>query len=1024
MLIQPNFFVLLRILLTILCISFAAAIHSQDSLGNYIFNKLDQKKLLFDYQVSFFHQDKEGFLWMSSNTGFYRFDGKKAKLYRPNNLKHSFNPIVNSNVFQDRQGNHWFSTIGGLHRIGQQSDTVASFRVYCEAEKRYLDATKLFHLHLKQNEEELWIYNDSTWYKTSLKNPTKATPYRKLVPGLWRIKVIKDIKNKLTAIVGSFLGYGFYLHYFDSKRNTSAKRLKEHMIANITNEADSILWIASMSGLLQYDLKRDRLKRLIPPPKGKKGFFDVHLWGAKHLLLAAIDHNIYRVDKKQLSRPIPLVQWKKIEGQYQRISSVEKTFIDNWNNLWVASWRTGLYHTNLKKSYFKHLIPDKQAFTAGQNSVVNMITDRTGKLWTVIKEGNFFKVYTTVNGSELKLMTTDSDALLLTPDPKGSVWIAKADSLKKLDNNGWATSMKCEQDIKEIDLTHDGNALARTAASFIRFNLRSNTWKTLPLLGSNELDLSSINSVFLDKKGYCFINCRTSDLLVYKLHQQNLEFISEYKDLGRANHLIEDKDGKGYWIASSNGLFRIEIGKKQTIENLSKDQNILNQSFIGVLQDRAGKLWLSTTDNIFCFNPKTGKTQLFSESDGTLGGQYNMGVCAQNHASQLFFAGTNGINVIEPDQLVLDSNSPPLFCEQILVNGQTWKQKANVEKLPNWKFDPDERNLTFTFTTLDYISPSENQFKYRLKKQRFWDKLFGDKAGNWVDLGSNNVLTIADLSKGKYKLEIIAANSDGIWGDLKDAKQYSFRIKPYWYETTWAMLLFVLMIMGLVYGYYRYRIYLIRQKAQLTDTELKVLRLQMNPHFIYNCLASIQRYVIVAKVDQANGLITSFAKLMRKILTDSVKSNLVIAEEIELLESYLLTESLRFEDKFDYTITIDPLLDPEEVAIPTMIMQPFVENAIIHGMAKLDGKGHIRIFFNINEEMLECSVEDNGVGFSKSLNRAHESKAIEITERRLKLLPKTGKEAASLKLIDLKEQDPNLSGVRIVIRLPLHLSAS
>lgn len=1017
---------MLRILLITLCIGVAAAVHSQDSLGGFIFNKLDQKKSLFDFQVSFLHQDQKGFLWMSSNTGFYRYNGKKAILYRPNNLKHSFNPIVNSNVFEDRQGNHWFSTVGGLHRVDQQSDTVASFQVYCEAEKRYLQATKLFYLHPKQNDEELWIYNDSTWYKASLKNPTKATPYRKLVPELWRIIVIKDINNKLTAIAGSFLGYGFYLHYFDAKRNNTTSRLKEHLIANILNEADSVLWIASMSGLLQYDLKRDLLKKTFLMPNDKEGVTDVNLWESKKLLLTTTQNNNFQFDKTRNSNSglASLESWKKIEGQYQKISTVNKTLIDNWDNLWIASWETGLYYTNLKKTYFKHLVPDKQSFISGQYSVVNMVTDRTGKLWTVIKEGTIFKVYTATNGNNLKLMTTDSDPLILIPDPQRSVWVAKADSLKKFDNNRWVAVLKCNQPIREIDLTPDGNALARTDTSFIYCNLRSNTWKSLPLVGYNQMDISTINTVFVDKKGYCFINCRTSDLLVFKLHQQHLEFISEYKDLGRANHMIEDKNRMGYWIASSNGLFRIEIGKKHSIENLSKEHNDLNQSFIGVLQDREGKLWLSTTDNIFCFSPKTKKTQQFSESDGTLGGQYNMGVCAQSNASQLFFGGTNGVNVIEPDHLVLDKNIPPLFCEQILVNGQTWKQKANVEKLSDWKFEADERNLTFIFSTLDYISPAENQFKYRLKKQRFWDKLFGSEEGNWVNLGPNNVLTIADLSKGKYKLEVIASNSDGIWRETNQAKQYSFYVKPYWYETTWAMLLFLLLITGLSYRYYQYRIYLIHQKAQLTDTELKVLRLQMNPHFIYNCLASIQRYVIVAKVEQANGLITSFAKLMRKILTDSVKSNLFIAEEIELLESYLLTESLRFEDKFEYTIAIDPLLDPEEVAIPAMIMQPFVENAIIHGMAKLDGKGHIRVFFGLNEGMLECSVEDNGVGFSKSLNRAHESKAIEITERRLKLLPKTGKEAASLTFVDLKEQDPNLSGVRIVIRLPLHLHAS
>lgn len=1019
-----------RVLLTALCINIALSILAQDSLSNYIFNQLDQREALADYQASFFHQDREGYLWMSSNSGYFRFDGKRAKNYRPNNLKNSFNPIVNSKVFEDKLGNRWFSTAGGLHRIDHLHDTLASYRIYCAAEKRYLTEAKLFYLNTgSKSAEELWVYNDPSWYKVSVQNPRQAKPYKKLVPNLWRINVLKDANNQLSAIAGSFLGYGFYLHYFDQQKNKAEIKLKEHMIANLANEADSVLWIASMSGLIKYDLRKDTLDNLYPPLAGKTGFLDVNLWGTQYLILASLDHNlnVYRFDKRAnaKSRFVPLEQWKKIEGEYKTVISVNKAFVDRWHNLWFANWRTGLYSTNLKKSYFKQLIPDKSAFVPGKYLVHNMAVDAAGALWFVVNNDNSaFQVYYAADQKQLQLISTDRSPLLLIPDPHGSVWVVKNDSLKKFSHNRWIASIKCDLPIKEIDLAPDGMAIARTNGGFRLINLRDGNWKTLPNTGPTQISTSTVNSVFLDKKGYCFINRNSHELLIFKLKNQRLEFISKVQNFGRVNALIEDNQSKSHWVASSAGLFQLIVGKKEKPIHFSKQYKELNHGFNGLLQDPEGKLWLSTNNTILSFDPNTKQIQAFSESDGTIGGQYIMGGSEQNRAGKLFFGSTNGVNIIEPRRLVLDSIKPRLFCEQILVNGQAWKNPFNVGVKNKWKFAPDERNLTFIFTTLDFISAQEDQFKYRLKKKRFWDKLFKDNEGKWVDLGSSNTFTLTDLAKGNYVLEVIASNSDGIWMEVKDAKRYTFRVKPYLWETTWFKGGIFLCALGVLYWGNRSRIRRIQRNAHLVDTELKVLRLQMNPHFIYNCLASIQRYVIVAKVDQANGLITSFAKLMRKILTDSVKSNLLIVEEIELLESYLLTESLRFEDKFDYTIAIDPLLDPEEVAIPTMIMQPFVENAIIHGMAKLDGKGHIRIFFGINEGMLECSVEDNGVGFSKSLNRAHESKAIEITERRLKLLPKTGKEAAFLKMVDLKQQDPNLSGVRIIIRLPLHLPAS
>jgi LytS/YehU family sensor histidine kinase len=147
----------------------------------------------------------------------------------------------------------------------------------------------------------------------------------------------------------------------------------------------------------------------------------------------------------------------------------------------------------------------------------------------------------------------------------------------------------------------------------------------------------------------------------------------------------------------------------------------------------------------------------------------------------------------------------------------------------------------------------------------------------------------------------------------------------------------------------------------------------------------------------------------------------VVADEIEFLEHYKKTEALRFEQKFEYKIEVDPTIDPYEVLVPTMILQPFVENAIWHGLSSRHGQGKMRIGFEKSGESLVSSVEDNGKGretAAKEKDAKHKSKALKITERRLHLLSEEKARPASLELIDLKDGAGNPNGTRVIIRLP------
>jgi sensor histidine kinase YesM len=185
---------------------------------------------------------------------------------------------------------------------------------------------------------------------------------------------------------------------------------------------------------------------------------------------------------------------------------------------------------------------------------------------------------------------------------------------------------------------------------------------------------------------------------------------------------------------------------------------------------------------------------------------------------------------------------------------------------------------------------------------------------------------------------------------------------------------------------------------------------------------SISSYIHKKDIATANDYLSRFAKLMRMILNLAAKPRIFIADEIELLELYINTEAMRFEKKFSYEVSVDDALDPEEILVPTMILQPFVENAIWHGLAGKGEAGRIQIRFEKQDNQLVCSVEDNGRGRPAEGTKkpgGHESKALGITARRLSLLEEETGVKSFYEIIDLKTADGEPAGTRVEVHLPL-----
>lgn len=238
--------------------------------------------------------------------------------------------------------------------------------------------------------------------------------------------------------------------------------------------------------------------------------------------------------------------------------------------------------------------------------------------------------------------------------------------------------------------------------------------------------------------------------------------------------------------------------------------------------------------------------------------------------------------------------------------------------------------------------------------------------------------------------------------------------------------LLALLLAGIGFLYYnrmQLKKHLTLQK-ELAEYEQKALHLQMNPHFVFNCLGSISSFIVKNGTHSAVKYLAKFSKLMRLTLEYSKQSLIPIHKEIQSLENYLELEQLRFNHKFDFSITKDQTIE-DDLALPPLLLQPFVENAIIHGVIPSKELGLIQIHFSIENDSLICTIQDNGIGFkaSRAIKEnsvsVHQSMALDITKKRLQMISSSMAQKAEVTIDDLTLEDTGQTGTRVTLYLPI-----
>ena len=266
-----------------------------------------------------------------------------------------------------------------------------------------------------------------------------------------------------------------------------------------------------------------------------------------------------------------------------------------------------------------------------------------------------------------------------------------------------------------------------------------------------------------------------------------------------------------------------------------------------------------------------------------------------------------------------------------------------------------------------------------------------------------------------------------------DAKiiEYTIIIAPAFWQTKWFQLLCILAVIGLIIYFVQKRINSIRKKEQqkskyekeLLELEAKALRSQMNPHFIFNCLNSIKSLIQQHEEEKSVNYLTTFSKLIRTLFTNADKKEISLFDEIETCKLYLQLEAMRFDTKFSYEMKIDDKLDLKSFMVPALIIQPFIENAIWHGIVPKGDAGHVEVYVMKKNNSVEICIDDNGIGREASRQNksasslTHQSKGVNLTQLRLELDNLLRQRQAKLETIDKKDEKGLATGTKVIITI-------
>lgn len=541
----------------------------------------------------------------------------------------------------------------------------------------------------------------------------------------------------------------------------------------------------------------------------------------------------------------------------------------------------------------------------------------------------------------------------------------------------------------------------------VRYHIATGTFTVFNATSKPALPFEKIKSMVYDSYGDVWIGGLA--LARWNSRQERFDtLITVYGGPNKFNNdiiqLTADDKGSLWLHNAENGLLEYRIAEKRWVSyGTANGLPSLNFESMSVV---AGKrIWLASAGHLTCFDIERNEPLLYDFSDGYPDeGPKEKMMFTDTAGRQFFLLVRRNLSSFPMVPVSHEVPGGSVLIQEIRINNQRSLHHPEEEV----RLTHDENNLSFFFTVIDY-SNSSYRFQYKMNSD-----------GQWIDLEGMRSITLSGLQPGTYTLYLRAI---GKWG-APQQRAFRFRILEPWWRSTFFLLFVLALLIAVVVLLYRYRVARIRARAnldrQLAHSEMMALHAQMNPHFISNSLNSIREMILNNENQDASRYLTKFAHLIRITLEHSLKPFVSLRHTMDYINRYAEMEMIR-NAKFQFTQTVSPELDADEVMLPPMLIQPFIENSIWHGAEA--GLINIRVEYSRRGDQLVCVVEDDGIGIRQSLLKKssqtvhHQSVGLENIRNRIHLLNEKYGMQSTVEIED--RSDKGERGTRVIIQLPI-----
>jgi Histidine kinase/Y_Y_Y domain len=594
--------------------------------------------------------------------------------------------------------------------------------------------------------------------------------------------------------------------------------------------------------------------------------------------------------------------------------------------------------------------------------------------------------------------------------PNGSYEQYRKDSLHP------ATSLP-SLDIHAIVKDQQENFIVCTDGGFVFFDpiaKKMETFFTHPKLKNNARHATFY--AMADGKNNWWL-AQESGLHYYDRKADSLYSIALPKNLQKMQTQVLATDSNGMVYAGGlEGLYIISPISLQIIKILGKKDGLASNNIVGLLCDKKGKMWILGNIGAAKYDPVTGMIQNFDARDGM--GQSNHTLCNFYLApdGEVFLMGLEGFNYFYPDKIMPEKKPLKVFITEVEMRDSI----ISMPKAISHEFEYYQNNLSFSYLAVDFKLGTSIQYRYNLK---------GFDTG-FVYASKQRTARYTNLAAGNYTFTVEASTNGKDWYAASAPFQFSIS-KAFW--KTW---LFIILILAILAGAVFYTFYKREKKvrkeeavkrefeSKIAQVRMNLLRTQMNPHFLFNSLNSINSFILKNDRQNASGYLTKFSRLMRLILDNSRNEWVTLDSELKSIELYVQLEALRFNHSFLHQIETGPGIDAENILLPPMLIQPYIENAIWHGlMYRKEPGGLLTLSITDNNGMLEVLIKDNGVGReaatalkSKSALQ-QKSYGMKITAERMNNVNETYHINAKATVKDLFDNDGNAIGTEVLLTL-------